>query len=242
MDNPIYFVSDNHFQTKNDKFENERRIKFYSLLEHIKITRGSLVIAGDFLDFWFDYKGYVPYEYLDIFEKLSELKKSGCKISYILGNHDYWDFGFFNKIFANNTFKDECLILDKNKKILIIHGDGILKEDSGYRLFRKIIRSKLCIFLYKILSPQIGYYIASKITHADKPTSYYKNNELLKIKLTEYARTRWKEVDVLLMGHYHQSGIIEEKDKKLIFLGDWLSKYLVTVYDNGKWNQFHWDK
>ena len=51
MDNPIYFVSDNHFQKRNDKFENERRIKFYSLLEHIKIRGGSLVIAGDFFDF-----------------------------------------------------------------------------------------------------------------------------------------------------------------------------------------------
>ena len=242
MDNPIYFVSDNHFQKRNDSFENERRVKFYSLLEHIKTTRGSLVIAGDFFDFWFDYKGYVPWEYLDIFEKLKELKDSGCEIHYVLGNHDYWDFGFFNRVFASNTFKDEHLILDKNKKILIIHGDGILKEDSGYRLFRKIIRSKPCIFLYKILPPKIGYYIASKITHADKPASYYKDNKSLKVKLTKYAETRWDEFDVILMGHYHQTGIIENNEKKLIFLGDWLSKYLVTVYHNGKWNQLKWNK
>ena len=184
----------------------------------------------------------MPHEYIDIFEKLRELKDSGCEICYILGNHDYWDFGFFNKIFTKCTFKDEYFILDKDTKILIIHGDGVLPEDSSYRLFRRIIRSKLCIFLFKILSPQLGYYIASKISHADKPTTYYKDNKLLKSKLTEYARTRWHDVDVLLMGHYHQSGIIEEKDKKLIFLGDWLTKYLVTVYDNGQWNQIHWDK
>ena len=79
MDNPIYFVSDNHFQKRNDKFEDDRRIKFYSLLDYVKETNGSLVIAGDFFDFWFDYKGYVPYEYLDIFEKLRELKDFGCK-------------------------------------------------------------------------------------------------------------------------------------------------------------------
>ena len=124
----------------------------------------------------------------------------------------------------------------------MIHGDGVLPEDSGYRLFRRIIRSKLCITLFKILSPSMGYYIASKISNADKPTTYYKDNESLKVKLTDYARTRWGDIDVLLMGHYHQSGIIEENNKKLIFLGDWLTKYLVTVYDNGQWNQIQWDK
>ena len=242
MDKPIYFVSDNHFQKRSDKSEHDRRIKFYSLLDHIKDTRGSLVIAGDFFDFWFDYRGYVPLEYIDIFEKLRELKDSGAEIYYILGNHDYWDFGFFNKIFSKKTFKDEHLIVDQGQRILIIHGDGVLPGDFGYRVFRRIIRSKLCIFLFQILPPKFGYYIASKISHADKPASYYKDNELLKTKLMNYARTRWDEADVLLVGHYHQSGIIEEKDKKLIFLGDWLTKYLVTVYDNGQWNQIRWDK
>ena len=80
MDNPIYFVSDNHFQKRNDKFEHDRRAKFYSLLDHIKDKNGSLVIAGDFFDFWFEYKGYVPYEYIDIFEKLKDLKDSGINI------------------------------------------------------------------------------------------------------------------------------------------------------------------
>ena len=50
MDNPIYFVSDNHFQKRNDKLERNRRVKFYSLLDHIKDTQGSLVIAGDFFE------------------------------------------------------------------------------------------------------------------------------------------------------------------------------------------------
>jgi len=239
---PIYFISDNHFFMDSPNNENYRRGLLFSLFEKIKKEHGTLVIGGDFFDFWFDYRGYIPHEYIDIFEKLRELKDSGCNIYYILGNHDYWDFGFFNKMFTKHTFKDEYIILDKDKKILIIHGDGVLPEDSGYRLFRRIIRSKLCIFLFKTLSPKIGYYIASKISHADKPATYYKDSELLKSRLTEYARTRFDDVDVLLMGHYHQSGIIEEKDKKLIFLGDWLTKYLVTVYDNGQWNQIHWNK
>ena len=241
MKTPIFFVSDNHFQKRNDDSERGRRKKFYSLLNHIKDNQGTLIIGGDFFDFWFEYKGYVPFEYLDIFEKLKELKSSGVEIYYILGNHDYWDFGFFNRTFATESFKNQFCFKHDNKKIVIMHGDGVLKEDRGYRLFRRIIRSKLCIFLYNLLSPRIGYYIANKISHADKPKEYYKHNEIIKKKLTKYAEKKWNEVDVLLLGHYHQSGIITKNNKKLIFLGDWLNQFLVTKYDNGSWEQINWD-
>ena len=242
MNSPIYFISDNHFMKTSDISEKNRRKKFFTLLNKIKENKGTLVIGGDFFDFWFEYKGYMPNEYVDIFEKLKELKDNGIKIYYILGNHDYWDFGFFNKVFACQTFKDEYIFSIDNKKIMVIHGDGILKEDTSYRLFRRIIRSKLSMLLYNMLPPKVGYYIASKISNADKPNNYYKDNELIKSKLKKYANSKWNEIDVLLVGHYHQSGIIEENDKKLIFLGDWISKYFVTVYNNGRWNQINWDK
>jgi len=242
MKTPIFFISDNHFQKRTDQFEQERRKKFYSLLDHIKEVNGTLIIGGDFFDFWFDYKGYAPLEYLEIFEKLKDLKNNNIDIYYILGNHDYWDFGFFDRTFSVKSFKDQFKFKKYGQDCLIIHGDGILKEDYSYRLFRRIIRSKLCIFLFNLLSPRIGYFIAKKISHADKPKEYYKDNQLIKKKLLSYAQEKWKDVDVLLVGHYHQEGIVEKGNKKLIFLGDWLNKYLVTKYDNGKWEQIKWNK
>jgi len=242
MKTPIFIISDNHFQKRTDQFEQERRKKFYSLLDHIKEVNGTLIIGGDFFDFWFDYKGYAPLEYLEIFEKLKDLKNNNIDIYYILGNHDYWDFGFFDRTFSVKSFKDQFKFKKYGQDCLIIHGDGILKEDYNYRLFRRIIRSKLCIFLFNLLSPRIGYFIAKKISHADKPKEYYKDNQLIKKKLLSYAQEKWKDVDVLLVGHYHQEGIVEKGNKKLIFLGDWLNKYLVTKYDNGKWEQIKWNK
>ena len=242
MKTPLFIVSDNHFQRIKTPDEESRKKRFYSLLNHIKSTGGTLIIGGDFFDFWFEYKGYAPSEFIEIFERLKDLKNNGVEIYYILGNHDYWDFGFFNKMFATKTFKNQCHIDIDNQKILIIHGDGIFKDDYNYRIFRKIIRSKLCIFLFNLLSPRIGYLIASKISNADKPSEYYKDNELIKKKLTNYAEKRWEDIDVLLIGHYHQSGIIEKNNKKLIFLGDWLNKFLVTTYHNNTWKQVIWDK
>jgi len=242
MKTPIFFVSDNHFQKRSDHSEQKRRKKFYSLLDHIKEVKGTLVIGGDFFDFWFNYNGYVPPEYLDIFENLKKLKNNGVDIYYVLGNHDYWDFGFLDRTFSKKSFKDKFQFTADDQEFLVIHGDGVLKEDSGYRLFRRIIRSRLCIFLFNLLPPSVGYYIAKKISHADKPKEYYKDNKIIKEKLLFYARERWKEADILLVGHYHQEGIIEQDNKKLIFLGDWLNKYLVTKYDKGVWEQIKWGK
>ena len=43
-----------------------------------------------------------------------------------------------------------------------------------------------------------------------------------------------------MVGHYHQEKIISEKNKKLVFLGDWLDKFTVTLLnDDGVW-QGNW--
>ena len=77
--------------------EQFRREKLFSFFDKIESTKGTLIIGGDFFDFWFDYKGYVPFEYLDIFERLKNLKNNGIDIYYVLGNHDYWDFGYLSR-------------------------------------------------------------------------------------------------------------------------------------------------
>ena len=84
MNSPLFIVSDNHFQNNNTSLEIKRREKFYSLLDHIKSTGGTLIIAGDFFDFWFEYRGYVPSNFVEIFERLKDLKNNGIEIYYIL--------------------------------------------------------------------------------------------------------------------------------------------------------------
>ena len=242
MKTPVYFISDIHLKLHASPKEKKRRGSLYRLLDQIRKTGGSCFFVGDLFDFYFEYPHLIPKAYMDFYQKAVEMKNDGIELHLLLGNHDYWDFGFFNRTFSKKSFKNQFKFKKHDQNCLIIHGDGILKEDYGYRLFRRIIRSKLCIFLYNLLSPRIGYLIAKKISKADKPKEYYKDNELIKKKLLSYAKEKWKEVDVLLIGHYHQDGIIEEGNKKLIFLGDWLNKYLVTKYENGVWEQIKWNK
>ena len=49
---PLYFISDCHVGiTLNDK-EKKRREKLFFIFNKIKRTGGTLIIGGDFFDFW----------------------------------------------------------------------------------------------------------------------------------------------------------------------------------------------
>ena len=148
---PLYFISDNHFFLENNTLEANRRNKLFNLFNYIKKTGGTLIIGGDFFDFWLQSRTGPPNYYNDILEELEQLYLNNITIHYVMGNHDYWDLGFFKKKFGANVYKTDFLLKIGEKKILVTHGDGVLKHDYMYRFMRKIIRSKLFIFFVRLI-------------------------------------------------------------------------------------------
>ena len=241
---PVYFISDNHFKLKNNPSEKERRDRLYQVFAHIKKTGGTLVIGGDFFDFWFDYKSIVPNGYVDLMDQLENLSQSDIPIHFILGNHDYWDFGYFKKKFNAKVYKGNLEEKNDIGRIQICHGDGLLKNDIGYRFMRKIIRSQICIFLFQNFPSQWGYWIANKISRSSEKYHHHDaKSQVIRKEMIEYARTQWdKGCKVVLLGHYHQTGIIEEKGHYLIFMGDWLRHFTITRLDENGWWQGGWNE
>ena len=182
MNGPYYIISDNHFSMILDSAENQRREKLFKVFNKIKkIGTGSLIIGGDFFDYWFEYKYVIPPGYESIIDSLKELRESGVSIHYILGNHDYWDFGYLNKVVNINFHKGDFLFNNNNQKILITHGDGLLKNDYAYRFMKKIIRSSIFINLVKLIPHEISFKFANKLS---KSSSAY-NSLSLGLKILE---------------------------------------------------------
>ena len=115
---PLYFISDNHFKMEIDQPEKNRRGKLYHVFEKIKTTGGTLVIGGDFFDFWFDYQFVLPNGYVDLLEALAKLNQSGIKIHFVLGNHDYWDFGYYKTKFGATVYTGDMDFTIKGKRSL----------------------------------------------------------------------------------------------------------------------------
>jgi len=248
MKNPIYIISDNHFSMNaSNETEIDRREKLFQVFEKIKQKKdATLIIGGDFFDYWFEYDDAIPSGYDSIISSLKDLVENGIDIHYVLGNHDFWDFGYLKNEIGITTHKGD-LEIHHNDKILITHGDGLLKNDYGYRIMRTIIRHPLFIKIYKMFPPSFTCKLANKIS---KVSSHYHHHpfddhsNLIKKEILEFSEKKWKKgFDTVLVGHYHQTGIIEKEENKLVFLGDWLSKFTVTVinekqYWQGDWKNF----
>ena len=241
---PVYFISDNHFKLDIDPPEKERRNRICETFEQIKSTGGTLVIGGDFFDFWFDYHYVLPAGYVDLLTQLHQLDQSGINIHFVLGNHDYWDFGYFRQKFNAKVYDGNMEFEYNNSRIQVCHGDGLLKNDRGYRFMKKMIRSRLCIFLFRNFHPDWGCWLANKISHVSG--SYHNHdakNQSIRNEMIEYARTQWDAgFTTVLLGHYHQTGIIEENGNYLIFMGDWLQHFTVTRLAADGWWQGSWNE
>ena len=86
--------------------------------------------------------------------------------------------------------------------------------------------------------------IAKKLS---KSSSDYNHNDkfinTIITDITAYAENKWeKEIDIIMVGHYHQQKIITKNEKSLVFLGDWLSKFSVTTIIDGKIWQGNWEQ
>ena len=241
---PLYFISDSHIGMEINDSEIKRRNKLYKLFQKIKSSGGTLIIGGDFFDFWFEFGKNTPNIYEDVFKELESLKDSGIDIHYVAGNHDYWNFGYFESTFLKSFYKKNLLIDDFGLKIEVTHGDGLLKSDVGYRALKKVIRNKIFIFFFKLFGEKIGYKIGNKVSHTSQGYNHFDNNvDEIMHDITEYAEQKWgKGVDVILVGHYHQKEIIKKDTKLLIFLGDWLKHYSFTKFDGKEWTQFSWNE
>ena len=241
---PVYFISDNHFTLDIDLHEKERRNRLYQVFEHIKSTGGTLVIGGDFFDFWFDYHYVLPAGYVDLLEQLHQLNQSGIDIHFVLGNHDYWDFGYFRQKFNAEVYTGNIEFEHNSSRIQVCHGDGLLKNDTGYRFMKKVIRSRFSIFLFRNFHADWGCWLAKKIsTISSSYHHHHAKSKSIRDEMIQYARTQWKMgFTTVLLGHYHQTGIVEENGNSLIFMGDWLRHFTVTRLDADGWWQGTWNE
>ena len=246
MEAPFYIISDNHFMMEDNSKERNRRNKLFSILEVIKKQgKGTLIIGGDFFDFWFETKYVIPNGYKNLIEQLKELSLSGIKIHYLAGNHDYWDFGYLEKTIGLTFHKGDLNFQFNNKNILITHGDGLLKADYGYKILKKIIRHPIFINFFKLIPAKISFKLANKISRSS--SEYNHNDKFIDVIMHDiynYALKQWKQnIDIVMVGHYHQQKIVNDDMGTLIFLGDWLTKFSVTTLNvdeiwQGNWEEF----
>ncbi len=236
MKNSYYFISDIHFGLLNKEEEDERELKFVEFLYSIQDSASELYILGDLFDYWFEYKRVMQKGYFRTFTALNDLVRSGTKIHYLIGNHDFMHRDFFEKEIGVKLHQAEIEIELDNKKFYLGHGDGLVKNDFGYLVLKKIFRSRIAQTLYSLIHPNLGIKIAKGTSKTSRNHTGNKDYGK-KDGLFEFAKTKFEQgFDFVILGHTHQKRIEKFENKIYANLGTWLEEPVYGIYENEKFD------
>lgn len=242
----IYFASDFHLGAPTYILSRERELRITAWLDFIKHDAAEVFLMGDVFDFWFEYATIVPKGYIRFLGKLAELSDAGIKLYFFKGNHDMWVFNYFKNELNIKIVDDELEIERNGKKFFLHHGDGIGYGDTGYKLLKKIFRSKFCQFLFEWVHPNIGVgaanYWSSKSKLAKRNERKFESVELKWITdLVTTLANQDKHFDYFVMGHRHFPVITNiNANTQYINLGEWINFNSYAVFDGQELKLEYW--
>ncbi len=236
MPDSIYFISDAHLGSDSAEEEKHKEERLLSFLKEIKKDAEALYVLGDLFEFWFEYEHAIPKEHFPVLMKLKELINLGIPVTYLVGNHDFWLGDFLTKQVGINIIRESLTAEHQGKKIYLLHGDGLAKKDTGYRILRRILRNKVNIWLYRLVPADIGIPLAKKVASFSRSKTKIRDKKFLQDYL-EFAQSRIAQgYDAVIMGHTHQPCFEELNRGVYMNLGDWFEHFTYGKLSQGKFS------
>ena|SRR5690554_1541152 len=218
------FISDLHLS------ENRPDITglFVQFLRSEARESDALYILGDLFDYWIGDDDNTPF-HRHIMHELKQLTSNGVPCYFIAGNRDF----LIGERFAEETgvtLLTEPFIADLyGVPTLLMHGDSLCTEDTGYQRFRRLIRNpKLLRFLTKLPLPWRRK-IAHKLRSNSKSSKPLTQAQLARMDATDEAvqeAFETAQVERMIHGHTHKPNVHEHSLENgaigtRIVLGDW---------------------
>ncbi len=235
-----YFISDVHLGVGTKEEERKKEQRLLDFLSFIQDEAQYLFIVGDLFDAWIEYRTVIPKGFHRTLTKLDELATRGIGVHYLAGNHDYWMRDFFRELHIT-TYLDAFETTIDDKRVYVHHGDGLARNDAGYRLLKKVLRHPVNVWLYSWLHPDIGVALAqssSKKSRNYTSTKSYGDEDGMIL----LARKKIDEgFDAVIMGHRHLPTCRQLGNGVYINLGDWITHNTYALLDNGKFSLHSWN-
>lgn len=222
MTRPVYFISDIHLGLESADREKKKELLLVEFLRSIQDTKGILYIVGDLFDYWFEYKRVYQKGYFRTLTALADAVDRGIDIHYLIGNHDFLHRDFFQKEIGLHLHHDNIVHTLEGKKFYISHGDGLVANDIGYLILKKVLRSKVTQLLYSLIHPDVGIAIASGSSKSSRKYTAQKDYGEID-SMFESAKSRIDEGnDYVIFGHSHRRQLERWNNGYYINLGSWL--------------------
>ena len=157
---PILLASDVHLGVVSEATE----AAFERWLSEASQTASEVILNGDIFDFWFEYRSVIPRGYTRVLALIGNLVKSGVPVTFMGGNHDWWGGSYLTDELGVTLHRDP-VVLDLNGwRTFLAHGDGLGRGDLRYRIMRWVLRSRVTVWGFRWLHPDIGARIAKAVS------------------------------------------------------------------------------
>lgn len=220
----LFVFSDAHLGAPGLDDDAQRQQAVIDFLHYAADEGGTICIAGDLFEFWFEYKQAIPRQNFPVLACLYELASAGREIHYLRGNHDLWLDSFFREEIGVITHGEETRFSIGAFDVFVTHGDGRAAPDKGYRRLKYVMQNRYCVAFYRLLHPDIGIPFAKKMSQVSRNKSFA--DDPWAEDYRNFARQKFAEgANVVLLGHTHRAVHELNGSKHYVNLGDWIAHY-----------------
>lgn len=241
MSSTNIFISDLHLGLQTPEKELEKENLLVKLLDEVAGKADRLFILGDLFDYWFEYRRVIQKGFLKTLAGLQTLSEKGVEIHYIIGNHDFLHDDFFEKeIGIRKVYQNPFSITLDGKKFYLGHGDGLVKNDIGYLILKKILRNRFLQWIYSLIHPDFGIWIASKTSRTSRQYTKVKDYGEVDGMFEEAKKKINDGFDYVIFGHLHQRKEEKYNNGTYINLGSWLDKPCYGIFKDNEFKIIDW--
>lgn len=196
-------------------------------------------ILGDLFDFWFEYRHVIFSGYFPVLRAFADARDAGVEFHLVCGNHDFWAGRFLETELGFHVHREPVLIAFGARRVLLAHGDGLNPRDWGYRIYKRVARSRTAIGLFRQLHPDCAMALARfvsrgsrHLTMVDDPSQ---GREAKALRAYAHTVLDRGDADVVICGHAH-AALHEERPTPAgnglyINCGDWRRHGTYVVWD-----------
>jgi UDP-2,3-diacylglucosamine hydrolase len=226
------FVGDAHFASG----DGERRAHFFRFIQNNRPQLNTLVIMGDFFDFWFGFRDLSPLkkEYGDILKFLRKIRSDGVEVIYLEGNHEFRMGPYLSEKLGIEVC-DRLAELDLNgKKVYVAHGDRS-HPTMSHRILTWLLRNGLSYQLISLLGPRIVIGVARWWSAKSRKRNLKESSQVIS-RLKKFAQRKLYEgFDAVILAHTHLPEAITMKKGKgegyYFNVGNWMRDFSYLRYN-----------
>ncbi|GEM_PF-189872 len=190
-----------------------------------------VVLLGDIFSLWLGLERFCEEHHLRVLEACRRLHLAGTRVEFVEGNREFsvrkaWQGRAFDRV------EDRHMAVEwAGKRWLLAHGDLIHPGDRPYRVFRKVVRSRLVQAVVGCLSPKRARGLASRIERDLRSRNLSQKTKIPPSRFDAYLQRLVRGgFDGGVIGHIHVEHHVETPDAEgrkasLYVVPDWRSTH-----------------